>query len=71
MTGSNERLRCLTLINNRKSIFQQLAVNDNFHELSMHSSGHVPAAAAEGGIHQSGRSFLPARIPSVVFLLFP
>lgn len=78
MTGNNERLRCLTLINNRKSIFQQLAVNGNlssFHELTMHSSARTrPTATANyrlvGGFTNRALSRLASPLSFLLWQFF-
>lgn len=79
MTGNDERLRCLTLINNIcRSILQQLAVNDNssgFQELTMHSGTWTrpTAAATTGWLGHLQLDVPPAGVPIVVFftLSFP
>lgn len=74
--GNDERLRCLTLINNIcRSILQQLAVNDNsscFQELTMHSSTWTrpTSAATTGWLEDLQLDVLPASVPIVVFVLF-
>lgn len=76
-TGNDERLRCLTLINNIcRSFLQQLAVNDNssgFQELTMHSSTWTrpTAAATTGWLGDLQLDLLPASVPILVlfFLL--
>lgn len=71
-------LRCLTLINNRKSIFQQLAVNGNlssFHELTMHSSAQTrPTATANyrlaGGFTNRALSLLASPLSFLLWQFF-